>query len=285
MKKYLQLLRVKNYVKNILIFLPFVFSGSFLVVSCNYVRMLFGFVIFCLASSLMYIFNDYIDIEKDKLHSKKCNRPLASGAISPITALIFMIVIFICIVGSLFYFDNKITSLWLSLYIVMNLLYSVWLKNIPIVDITILMLFFIVRVYYGASLIGVPVSVYLHLTVMSVAFMMGIDKRYKEKQHNDDCRNSLKYYSSDFLSKISQMFLGLSVVFYSLWIISDTNMFLNKNIMLISIIMVVFILVYYQYLIDISDDGNPVDMLLSHPFLVLATIAYCILMLLGFLIP
>ncbi|MCQ2532257.1 MAG: UbiA prenyltransferase family protein [Saccharofermentans sp.] len=284
MKKYLQLLRVKNYVKNALIFLPFIFSGSFLTIGDNYVKMVIGVLIFCMTSSLIYIFNDYIDRDKDKLHPKKRHRPLACGTVTPRTAIVFMVILFVGAALLTAILGQINVGKWLILYLICNVLYTIWLKNIPVLDITVLAVFFIIRIYYGASLINVPVSDYLLLTVMSVAFLMGANKRQKEKLQSDDYRGSLKYYSNDFLSKISQMFLVLSIVFYSLWILSDTNMLLNKSIMLISIIIIIFILLNYQYLVDNNDDGNPVNIFLSSPVLLLSTLGYCVVIFLGFLL-
>ena len=284
MKKYLQLLRVKSYVKNALIILPFVFSGMFLSLNENYLRLIIGIIIFCLTSSLIYIFNDLIDRNKDQLHPQKRNRPLASGVIPLKTAYIFMAILLILIAGGLAWFNNFQATIWIIVYIVLNGLYSLYFKNIPIIDIALLSSFFIIRIYYGASLINITVSSYLHLTIMSVAFLMGANKRNKEKILNSNSRGSLAFYSSEFLTKISQVFLGLSIVFYSLWVLSDTNTLINKTIMLISIMIVVLILLFYQYLVDTNDDGNPVDIFLSNPLIIFLSLIYSVIMILGFLV-
>lgn len=284
MKKYFRLLRLKNYIKNFLIFLPFVFSGAFTIINSNYINLLVGFVAFCFASSFIYILNDYMDMDKDKLHPVKCNRPLASGEISVKKAICIAIILSVCILLSLFYLRILPAAILLLLYIFLNLLYSLKLKNVPIVDVAILSLFFIIRIYYGAFLVGVPVSVYLYLTVMSVSFMMGVNKRKNEKRLSEDCRSTLNYYSYDFLNKMSQTFMSLSAIFYSLWIISDTNILFNKTIMQISIFLVVFILMLYQYIVDKDDNGNPVDVLLNNKMLLLSVLAYGVLIIVAFLL-
>ena len=284
MKKYLQLLRVKNYIKNALIILPFVFSGNFLTLADNYIRILIGIILFCLSSSLIYIFNDLIDRKKDQLHPKKCNRPLASGIIPIKVAYIFMAILLILIAGGLAWFNNLQATIWICVYIFLNVLYSLYLKNIPIIDIALLSSFFIIRIYFGASLINVTVSSYLHLMIMSVAFLMGANKRNKDKKLSADSRGNLALYSSEFLTKISQVFLGLSIVFYSLWVLSDTNTLINKTFLLISIMIVVLILLFYQYLVDSNDDGNPVDVFLSNPLIIVLSLIYCIIIIIGFLL-
>lgn len=284
MKKYLQLLRVKNYIKNGLIFLPFVFSGMFLDFDVNYIIMLLGFLAFCASSSIVYILNDYKDRDKDKLHPKKCLRPLASGSISGGQALFIAILLLLFVLFVMLYLHNPLAIVLILAYIGLNVGYTFKFKKLPVIDISVLSMFFILRIYYGAALLNIDVSVYLCLTIMSASLMMGVNKRKKEKQQNQDCRDTLKFYSDDFLSKLSQSFLSLSIVFYTLWIMSDTNLLINKWVMQLSIFLVVFILTYYQYIIEKSDDGNPVDVLLSDKLLVGLAIVYVILIIFGFFI-
>lgn len=284
MKKYLKLLRIKNYVKNLLILFPFVFSGRFMIFNAYYKFVAIGFLAFCLMSSAVYIINDIMDVDKDRCHPKKCKRPIASGAVKISTAVILAISLALTSVISVMFLHNYQAVGFLIAYLILNIIYSAYLKKLPIIDIAVLSLFFILRVYYGAIIIDVPVSVYLYLTTISVAFMMGANKRYKEKSQSEDCRATLKLYSQEFLSKISQIFICVSIVFYSLWVISDTNILVNPVILQISIFFVIIILLYYQYLIDTADDGNPVDILFDNPMLIVLAIAYIVLMFVGFII-
>lgn len=284
MKKYIQLLRIKNYIKNFLIFLPFVFSGLFLKFGDEYLTVLLGFIAFCLTSSFIYIINDWFDRDKDKLHPIKCKRPLASGVISGKQVIVVSLFLLFGIISIMCILHNIWICLLIGCYILLNIIYSLKLKNIPVVDISVLSIFFIIRIYYGAFLANVPVSIYLYLTVMSVAFMMGVNKRKKEKLHSEDCRNTLKFYTVDFLSRLSQSFMSLSIVSYSLWIVSDTNAYLNKSVMQISIFLVVFILIYYQHLVDSMDNGNPVDVVCDNKLLLSSIVLYGVLMIMGFII-
>lgn len=284
MKKYIQLLRIKNYIKNFLIFLPFVFSGKCLTFDNTYLIMILGFIAFCLSSSFIYIINDLLDRHEDKLHAVKCQRPLASGALSCGQAICVDIVLALSIMIIMLFLHNVWLCLLIGIYIGLNIVYSCKLKNIPIVDISVLCCFFIIRIYFGAFLVDVPVSIYLYLTVMAVAFMMGVIKRKQEKLHNANCRYSLKFYTVDFLSRLSHTFMSLSIVFYSLWIVSDTNAYLNKSVMQLSIFLVVFILMYYQYVVDNSKNGNPVDVLFENKGLLIALLCYALLIIVGFMI-
>lgn len=283
MLDYLKLMRIKNYIKNFLIFLPFIFSKKFLDLDKNYLVMCLGFLCFCCCSSIAYILNDIFDLENDKLDSKKKDRPLASGKLRIKNAIYLIILLFLVFIIGCFYLKNLEVFIIGSFYLVLNLLYSKLLKNIPIIDITVLSSFFLIRIYYGAYLVNVPVSVYLYLTILSVAFMMGINKRKIELIQNKCCRPVLEKYNTVFLDNLSFMFCGLSIVFYSLWVINHATVFINSNILYISIFLVVFILIYYQYVMSNNNvDSNPVDVLLNNKVLLLVSILYCILILLGF---
>ena len=283
MLDYLKLMRIKNYIKNFLIFLPFIFSKKFLDLDKNYLVMCLGFLCFCCCSSIAYILNDIFDLENDKLDSNKKDRPLASGKLRIKNAIYLIILLFLVFIIGCFYLKNLEVFIIGSFYLVLNLLYSKLLKNIPIIDITVLSSFFLISIYYGAYLVNVPVSVYLYLTILSVAFMMGINKRKIELIQNKCCRPVLEKYNTVFLDNLSFMFCGLSIVFYSLWVINHAKVFINSNILYISIFLVVFILIYYQYVMSNNNvDSNPVDVLLNNKVLLLVSILYCILILLGF---
>ena len=283
MLDYLRLMRIKNYIKNFLIFLPFIFSKKFLHLDKNYLVMCLGFICFCCCSSIAYILNDIFDLENDKLDSKKKDRPLVSGKIRIKNAIHLIILLFLLFIIGCFYLRNLEVFIIGCFYLVLNILYSKILKNIPIIDITVLSSFFLIRIYYGGYLVNAPVSVYLYLTILSVAFMMGINKRKIELIQNKCCRPVLEKYNIAFLDNLSFMFCGLSIVFYSLWVINHATVVINSNILYISIFLVVFILIYYQYVMSNNNvDSNPVDVLLNNKVLLIASIIYCIFILLGF---
>lgn len=124
-RQYGKLLRVKHYMKNLLIFFPLVFSESFLNVPFL-MKTVLGFLTFCLSASMIYIINDLRDIEKDRNHPTKCNRPLASGAISVRTAKRLVVLLGILVVGLNGFVSGKSIGAWIVLlaYILSNLAYS-----------------------------------------------------------------------------------------------------------------------------------------------------------------
>lgn len=152
MKKYIKLIRVKHYIKNLLIFLPIIFSQRITDITAL-TKTLITFILFCISASIIYVVNDIKDIDKDRNHPKKKNRPLASGEISikqAIKVIIILSIILIC--GMIISFrSNAYVTVVILVYIIMNMLYSMKLKNIPILDITILATGFLIRVVLRSS--------------------------------------------------------------------------------------------------------------------------------------
>ena len=219
MIKYLKLMRIKHYIKNLLIFLPLIFSQN--INSRNILLTILGFISFSFASSTIYIINDIKDKEKDQNHPTKKNRPIAAGTISVPNALILAILLLILTIAILIYLSafNKFISIYIITYILINIMYSFGLKNIPLLDVFILALGFLIRVLYGGALINVEVSTWLFLTVLSISFYLGLGKRRNElmaqKNPENITRNVLKYYNKEFLDKNMYMCLSMTIIFGS----------------------------------------------------------------------
>ena len=270
--EYLRLIRVKHYLKNLLIFLPAIFSGMLF-----YSNIIFKLIIMFFASSfissIVYIINDIKDIENDKKHPIKKNRPLASGKISMYNAffvimLLALSTIFLLYVSDLLF---DVSTLILVFYFVLNLSYSFGLKNIPLVDIVILAFGFVLRVIYGGVGVGIEVSNWLFLTVLSISFYMAFGKRRNELLKNGySSRKVLKEYNKNFLDKNMYMFLALTIVFYSLWVINTFGNSLFKY----SIVFVTIILL--KYCMDIEEDnfGDPIEVITHDKILLLLGFIY-----------
>ena len=273
--KYLKLMRVKHYLKNFLIFLPIIFSKNLFNINILK-KCINGFIVFCMISSVIYILNDLKDIEKDRNHPIKKERPLASGVVSKKTGitimiLLFVIVILLLIINGLLL--NK-SNIFLLLYFIINILYSCGLKNVPLLDVTILSFGFVLRVLYGGSIASIPVSNWLFLTVMSISFYMALGKRKKElvKLKGTKTRNVLKYYTESFLEKNMYIFLTLAIVFYSLW----STLIINNDLFKYSIIFVILILMKYNLNIEKDSYGDPVDVVLGDKILISILLVYCL---------
>ena len=198
-KEYMKLMRIKHYLKNVLIFLPLVFSGELLDIH-NLTNCIVGFIIFSFTSSIVYIINDIKDIENDKKHPIKKKRPLPLGTVSKEEAIILALVLgVIAITLSIFVigYERIIAIMLLLLYLAINVAYSFGLKKKPIVDIVILVAGFLIRVLYGAVITDIELSNWLYLTVISGAFYMGLGKRRNEMiyQISNDITRRQNYVS------------------------------------------------------------------------------------------
>ena len=264
MKEYIRLLRPKHSIKNLLVLFPLVFSGRLLETELLF-RALCAVLAFCIVASLVYILNDIRDVERDRQHPTKCRRPIASGAV-PVShaaaegAVLCLVLVFLFWVGQ---FPWK-SGLCLGLYFIINLGYSFGLKNVPILDIAILVSGFLLRVLFGSEVTGIATSGWLYLTVTSVSFYMGLSKRRGElRTAGGGGRKVLAYYSDSFLTHNMQMCLTLTVVFYSLW-----SMDRGPHLMW-TVPLVLCICLRYSMTVEGNSDGDPVEVIFQDKVLLL----------------
>ncbi|MCF0124259.1 MAG: UbiA prenyltransferase family protein [Clostridia bacterium] len=284
MKKYINLLRVKHYIKNLIIFAP-LFFGASLFDKYLLLETFYAFIPFCIGTSIVYIVNDINDVDKDKMHPTKCKRPIASGAISINAAKKFAFVLIIIlsvllIIPVLLEEFSLRTIVIVYAYIFINYAYSAGLKKIPIVDIAILALGFIIRLYYGSFVSGVEVSSWLYLTILGGAFYLGMGKRRNEFQKNveGNTRDVLKEYNYSFLDKNMYVCLAFTEVTYALWAIQDQH-----KQMMWTVPIVMLIMMKYSLHIETEDsEGNPIDVFFSDNLLRIFVVIY-VMMVFGFI--
>lgn len=269
-KNYLKLLRPKHYLKNILIFLPLVFSGN-LFDAHNLMQALYAFAAFSLAASMVYVINDLRDRGLDAKHPTKRYRPIASGAISPTNAFVTACIL---LMASLFIqysagFPLSAIGL-LGGYIAINLFYSMGLKNIPVVDVAILSLGFVIRVFYGGVALDIGVSKWLYLAILAFSFYMSLGKRRNElRSIGSNTRKVNKVYTKEFLDKNMYVFFALTIVYYSMWAV---DMAQPHKKLIWTVPLVIATAMTYSLVVESEDsDGDPVNVLLgSTPLLLLA---------------
>lgn len=270
MRIYIKLLRVKHYIKNLLIFVPMFFGG--MIFDRNKIRGgMLGLISFCLISSTVYILNDLRDIDKDRKHPTKKYRPLASGQIKTGTAIFIMI---LCIIGACIislYLGNISAFVLLGIYFGLNIAYSMGLKNKPIVDIVILASGFVIRIFYGGIVTNVFISKWLYLVVTVGSLYMGLGKRRNELKKQVETRDVLKYYSVDFLDKNMYVCVALTIVFYALWTLEMPNSQISWTIP-------VFIILLMCYSLDVEgdSDGDPVEVILHDKILIGILVLYAL---------
>lgn len=277
--KWLKLARVHHYIKNILIFFPMFFNGSIFDFELLKVSFL-GFIAFGFTSSIIYIINDLHDLEKDKKHPTKCKRPLASGQIKKNQAVYMILgLISVTLFIHIYYVELIPSVSWLILYFVLNLLYSLKLKNIPIIDIAILVSGFLIRVLYGAAITSVVLSNWLILTVMSVSFYLALGKRRNEYQdYGEETREVLKYYNYEFLDKNMTVSLALSDIFYSLWSVNMIDKGKYSSFLIWTIPLILLIQMKYSLNIEGNSDGDPVEVLFRDKVLISMVIVFFLFM-------
>jgi 4-hydroxybenzoate polyprenyltransferase len=169
---------------------------------------------------------------------------------------------------------------FLALYVALNIGYSYGLKNIPLVDISILASGYVIRVLFGALLIGSPVSVWLYLVITLGAYYLGLGKRRNEIAETgkgSNTRTVMQFYSHNFLDKNMYMCQVLCVVFYALWSIdTSTVQRLHTNAFVYTIPLVLIILLKYNLNIETADDGDPTSIVLHDKLLLLLCAVYVI---------
>ncbi|MFR4988462.1 UbiA prenyltransferase family protein [Anaerotruncus colihominis] len=277
MTQYLKLLRVKHYLKNGLIFFPLIFSRNLFDIEML-LKTFLGFIAFSFAASIIYVINDMRDIENDRQHPTKCNRPLASGAISISSAkvIIVMLIIFTIIINWLIAGFNLLIWAILIIYVGSNLIYSLGAKNMVLIDVFILTLGYILRLYYGALIIGVEVSSWMYLTILAMAFFLGLGKRRNELRKNGiQSRQVLQKYSWEFLDKNMYMCLGAAILFYSLWCESMVEV-LQTRFLLWTVPLVILICMRYSLIVENDSDGDPIEVVFTDKMLLALILVFVI---------
>lgn len=276
---YLQLLRVPQWIKNLFVFVPLLFSlhlfeKEYLLTS------LFAFIIFSLASSFIYIINDVIDLESDAAHPKKKSRPLPSGRIKKQSALILAAFIFIILIV-LAFFSDKSFQMFLIGFIILNILYSFSLKHIVILDVFSIAAGFTIRVLAGAAIINVPVSSWLILTTMFISLFLGVMKRHSELEQvanieNGTTRKVLSDYSITFTNQMATVTAAGVIICYALYTVSQrtTSIFGTENL-IYTTPFVVFGIFRYMYLEYLNQKGeNTTQIMLSDIPMIITVLLY-----------
>lgn len=280
MKYYIKELRVHHYVKNFLVFVALACSGH-LFDTEKLIPGVWGFLAFCMVSSAIYVINDIQDVEKDRAHPTKCHRPIASGAIPLKRAWVMAALLTVlCAFFNWMTFSVSSTIL-LILYLALNIGYSLGLKNIPIVDVTILVSGFLIRIVYGAIITGIEISNWLYLTVIAMSFYLALGKRRNElkRVQTGTTRKVLSFYTEGFLDKNMYVCLGLANAFYALWAMDKGAEEIGYSKYLIWTVPLV-LLIFMKYSLDIegNSDGDPVEVLVHDKVLLALCAVYALAM-------
>jgi 4-hydroxybenzoate polyprenyltransferase len=282
-----------HWVKNLSLFCAIVFAGKLFEIQLME-KLIIAFLSFNLTTSSSYIFNDILDSKQDKLHPVKKNRPIAAGKLSIGVALLFSAFLGVASIFIAYKLNFIFYVITLS-YLALQFLYSVYLKNIPIIDILIIASGFIMRVYAGAFLIDAHLSVWFLLCVISVALFLASGKRRAELNIIEGplvTRKSLTKYKKELLNSYVTMFGNAAWMSWALftffespsaslpvWLmlaeVSKTTT-INKLLMITNPI-VIFGIMRYEHLIFQGKSERPEKLLLSDPYLIIAALSWLII--------
>lgn len=262
LKTTISLLRVKHWLKNLLLFAPPFFGG--LIFDLETLSISFQvFISFSLLSSAGYIFNDLRDRQADSFHPQKRNRPLVQGEISVNSAIY---ILSLCIFLSLFLGIKVGHSFlfFLFVYFVLNIIYTLYLKPLPIFELFGVVFGFIIRVLAGGNAFQIEVSNWLFLTVFFVSLLLSTGKRLEElvSLKNNAClqRSVLKEYPSGFLEAILYISATISLLSYSIYTLEK-----GKDIFY-TVPLVTFGLFRYIFMVK-KEKGEPIQLLLEDKIL------------------
>ena len=285
-KNILRLMRVEQWMKNTFIFLPLFFDRHLLEWS-YWKPSLIAFFAFCFAASGIYCFNDIYDVEADRLHPKKCKRPIASGVMSVaqgylITALCWIISAGL-ILMDIFVLHNC-TYLWLIIlaYVVMNLAYSTKLKQIPILDVFIIAIGFVLRVFAGGINASIFISHWIVLMTFLLALFLAFAKRRDDvvewETTGTSRRKGINRYNTAFMNQAMTIVATLTMVCYIMYTISDSviERVGSEYLYLTAIFVLAGIIRYLQITIVDVKSGSPTKILLKDRFIQLCIVGWLI---------
>lgn len=265
-------MRPRQWVKGIIVYAALVFDGKLLDLDL-FLKTTLIFVAFCLISSAVYLMNDLVDIEKDRQHPRKRLRPLASGQLDPRLAAATAAGLGIISLGAAFWL-NIWAGIVLVVYLVQNVAYSFWLKNVVIVDVMVLSLGFLLRVVAGVVVVQVTnFSPWLYICVTLLALFLGFGKRRHElvllEGDASNHRASLAEYNLPLLDQIITIITTSTLVAYTFYSF-DAATALAHNKMLVTAPFVFYFIARYLYLVHVKHQGGAPDELLleDQPLLV-----------------
>ena len=275
-KNIVLLLRPQQWVKNGFVFLPLFFNGQFFNADAL-LSTFMAFVAFCCAAAGIYCMNDIVDAEADRRHPKKCSRPIASGAIS--TALGWALAA-ICLATSFvsaFFVGDSWTNvaIVIGIYFVMNIAYCLRLKQIAIVDVFIISIGFVLRIFVGGFATGIFISHWIVLMTFLLALFLALAKRRDDvaiyEQTGVLPRKNVAAYNLDFMNQAIGIVAAITMVCYIMYTVSPDVVARfeggGKYLYLTSIFVLAGIIRYLQITIVNLSSGSPTKVLIHNRFL------------------
>ncbi len=271
-------LRPRHWTKNLILLAPLVFSRHLLEPD-RALRAASAFGLFCLLSGGVYVFNDLRDIERDRLHPAKARRPLASGALSPRLAWRFGALLLLSALVLSFRLGTGFGFAALA-YVALQVVYSLWMKTIVILDVFAIAGGFVLRAVAGGEAIAVPLSPWFFICTLLLALFLGLSKRRHELlllEHSAaEHRMSLAMYNPLLLDQMIALVTAATIVTYALYTLSaETIARLHTDALKYTVPVVLYGIFRYLYLVyQKGEGGNPETLLLVDRPLLAAVLLY-----------
>lgn len=265
-------MRVHHWVKNLFIFMPLFFSFQFKDISLLIANVL-SFIGFSFLASAIYIINDWCDHEDDKLHPEKRHRPIASGAVTSKEAFVLLVILFmLCIVVYAGVLKNMKALYLVMGYFILNILYSIKLKRIPIIDISIVAIGFVIRVFIGGIVIDTPLSQWLIIMTFLLALLLALGKRRDDviiyEKTGNKTRKSIDGYNLSFTNAGITIITAVILIAYIMYTMSDEIIMRNgDNLYLTSVFVIIGLLRYLLIIFVDEKSGSPTMILFKDHFL------------------
>lgn len=265
---YIRVARPHQYVKNAFIWFP-LFFGLKLSDPHAVLNVFWAFVSFSFVASAVYVLNDIQDINEDREHPQKRNRPLASGALSISDAVVFSICLFAASFCVSLVSLPKQFILIIFIYLLLNIFYSFYLKHIAIVDVVCIALGFVLRVIAGGIVSAVPVSHWIIITTFLLAIFLALGKRRDDLLNSCNARKCLKGYTLEFVSLSMVIMTSVVIVAYLLYCVSPevVQKYGTHDLYFTAFWVIVGLLRYLQITIIEGRSGSPTLIVLQDYFL------------------
>ncbi len=237
-----------------------------------------GFLAFCALASAVYVMNDYVDREEDRHHPEKKHRPLAAGTISVRSAFVLMGFLMTFGIGIFAYLGGETLGIALF-YFAINVAYSFKLKHIAVIDVSILAVGFVLRLFIGASIGDISLSMWIILITFLLALFLGLAKRRTDvllAEEGTRTRKAIDGYNLEFINAAMMMMASVVVVAYIFYTISPEiqNKYHSQYLYLTVLFVLIAILRYMQITFVEQNSGNPAKILLKDLFLQLTIVAW-----------
>jgi len=261
----IKLMRIKQYVKNLFIFIPIFFSGK--ITDLFFLRdVSLTFVFFSVLASSVYIINDVIDSDDDKKHPVKKNRPIASGLVSKRFAVLVSIILLLISLICTFLLLGYIVTLVFLLYFIVNLFYCFVLKHIAIIDIFIIGFGFVIRILVGSIVCIAPLSEWIIVMVFMLSLFMGFAKRRDDViyyiKDGTKMRSSVDGYNIELINSLMTIIGAVIIVAYIMYTLSpDVAAFKSPNFIYTTLWVIIAIFRYFQLSLVFNKTGSPTEIL------------------------